>query len=114
LYSVSYREKLIKPAIWHFALFFAESYNADAIVERFEDVFSLVWTCLQWRSIVNTGASVVEGIYGLKRVSYIDGTARDISKRQKALSILLMIVLPRLMDHLRELVLQSEAWIEKR
>jgi hypothetical protein len=75
-------------------------------VERFEDVFSLVWTCLQWRSIINTGASVVEGLYGLKRVTYVDGKARQISKRQRALSILLMIVLPRLMDHLRDLATQ--------
>jgi hypothetical protein len=101
------REKMVKPAVRHVALFFAERYQLDILVDRFEDFYFILLAGLQWKSLRQTSSSVIESLYGLQRVSVSNKTdpagSLELSSKQRVLSILFMVVLPRIMVYFKDL-----------
>jgi hypothetical protein len=98
---------MVKPAVRHVALFVAERYQLDILVDRFEDFYFILLAGLQWKSLRQTSSSVTESLYGLQRVSVSNKTGPagnpELSLKQRVLSILFMVVLPRIMVYFKDL-----------
>lgn len=96
---------MIKPSVRHVAVNVAELFQCHVIVEKFEDMYAFAMLCIQWSSLARGDASLIETIYGLRRVdsSKKDGSISPLKRRQHMLSVALMVVLPRIMTYLREM-----------
>ncbi|KAJ1421929.1 Pex12 amino terminal region-domain-containing protein [Ochromonadaceae sp. CCMP2298] len=104
-------EKTIKPALRHVAMFIAERYNVDFLLEQFDTLYTALLAIAQWRFMSRTGSSVMESMYGFQRKS--DGTGglwgvgsggaagSAISARQRVLSVYVMVLLPHALESLR-------------
>lgn len=93
---------MIEPAIRHVFLYIGGISNNDTLINGFEDLYTLIILCLQWQSLSSNDASITEKLYGLKRINNNSNSAnQSISRKQKMLSLVLMILLPRLIDKLR-------------
>lgn len=92
---------MIEPAIRHLFLYISGITNNDTLINGFEDVYTLIILCLQWQSLSSNDASITEKLYGLKRINSSNSSNQYISRKQKMLSLVLMILLPRLIDKLR-------------
>jgi peroxin-12 len=96
---------MLKPALRHLSLYIGD--NAAAFELHFENLFTAVAACLELNNMFTRSASIIESVYGLQRVANVDGdelsaqNAVPISRKQKVLSVLLSIVLPRVMAILR-------------
>lgn len=98
---------MLKPALRHLLLLAGESYNITNFESRFENLYTAVMMCLEYNNIVKSGASIVESLYGLQRVTVstqsesIGNGWVELSRKQRALSVMLSILLPRIMAVLR-------------
>ena len=97
------RNKLIKPALRHVAQYFANSLQREELLLHFEDAFAGMVAVIEYCSFVRNDASIVESAYGLARVSISeDGSPKSTTWKQKALSIVMRMILPRIAERIRD------------
>jgi hypothetical protein len=96
---------MLKPALRHLSFYIGD--NAAAFELHFENLYTAVAACVELNNLFTRSASIIEGVYGLQRVTNSGDDALSkqyavpIGRKQKVLSVLLSIVLPRVMAILR-------------
>lgn len=82
-------------------------------MDQFENLYSILFAYIQWSCLSRSGGSLIESLYGLKRVNGGDkdmqqtdsagGSTATMTVKQKLLSMAYIIILPRIMGYLREI-----------
>lgn len=97
-------EAIAKPALNHIFQVFVEYYNGEIIYDQFENFYSIISAYIQWKFLFsNTTSSLFEGLHGFQRVNTSEtNKVTNISDRLKLLSFAYLIILPRLIEFLRD------------
>lgn len=105
IYLLESTESMFKPAFRHFFNITVDRF-APLLQNQFENIYALVFGILQMNSLLSDqNASIAETLYGFKRESCKksnSGSESTLDANQKLASIAYMVVLPRVLQILKD------------